>query len=64
MISVYIDQNFKFQIRNLISQIREYGVNENLLFNENDLLCMANIPRVSKCLKEIASIVSWGENMF
>ena len=46
-----------FQIRNLISQMREYGVNEKLMFNENDLLEMTNIPRVSKCLKEIAFIV-------
>ena len=47
-----------FQIRNLITQIREYGVSEDLLFNETDLLFMKNIPKVSKCLKEIATIVS------
>ena len=46
-----------FQIRNLISQMKEYGVKEKLLFNENDLLEMTNIPRVAKCLKEIAIIV-------
>ena len=47
-----------FQIRNLICQIREYGVNEKVLFSENDLMEKSNIPRVAKCLKEIAIIVS------
>merc|ERR1712098_599390 len=46
----------KERIRNLISQIREYGVDESLLFHETDLLHMSDIPRVSKCLKEVAII--------
>ena len=46
------------QIRTLIKQIKEYGVGEDDLFHEDDLLERANIPRVCKCLKEIAIIVS------
>ena len=46
------------QIRNLICQIRAYGVSEKCLFSENDLLLMSNTPRVAKCLREIAVIVS------
>ena len=38
--------------------MREYGVEESLLFQEADLLHMTDIPRVSKCLKEVAIIVS------
>ena len=38
--------------------MKEYGVNENYLFDEEDLLDRANIPKVSRCLKEIAIIVS------
>ena len=38
--------------------MKEYGVNENYLFEEEDLLDRANIPKVSRCLKEIAIIVS------
>ena len=38
--------------------MKEYGVNENYLFDEEDLLARANIPKVSRCLKEIAIIVS------
>ena len=47
------------QIRNLICQIRAYGVSEKCLFSENDLLLMSNTPRVAKCLREIAVIVSF-----
>ena len=46
------------QIRTLIKQIKEYGVDEDDLFHEDDLMERANIPRVCKCLKEIAIIVS------
>ena len=46
------------QIRTLIKQIKEYGVNDDDLFHEDDLMERANIPRVCKCLKEIAIIVS------
>ena len=46
------------QIRTLIKQIKEYGVDEDDLFQEDDLMLRANIPRVCKCLKEIAIIVS------
>ena len=46
------------QIRNLICQIRAYGVSEKCLFSENDLLLMSNTPRVAKCLREIAVIAS------
>ena len=50
--------NCYYQIRTLIKQIKEYGVNEDDLFHEDDLIERANIPRVCKCLKEIAIIVS------
>ena len=46
------------QIRSLIKQIKDYGVDEEDLFHEDDLMQRANIPRVCKCLKEIAIIVS------
>ena len=48
-----------FQIRNLIDNIREYGVGEDMLFSESDLLYMQNIPKVARCLKEVATIVSY-----
>merc|ERR1712013_17232 len=51
-----IEDAKKERIRNLISQMREYGVEESLLFQEADLLHMTDIPRVSKCLKEVAII--------
>ena len=51
------------QIRSLIKQIKDYGVGEEDLFNEDDLMQRANIPRVCKCLKEIAIIVSISEEM-
>merc|ERR1711874_248924 len=46
----------KWRIRTLIKQIKEYGVNDDDLFHEDDLMERANIPRVCKCLKEIAII--------
>ena len=50
--------NCFYQIRSLIKQIKDYGVGEEDLFHEDDLMQRANIPRVCKCLKEIAIIVS------
>ena len=55
---ILIHSDYFPQIRTLIKQIKEYGVNEDDLFHEDDLLERANIPRVCKCLKEIAIIVS------
>ena len=49
---------YLIQIRTLINQIKEYGVNEDTLFHVDDLLYSNNIPKVARCLKEIAMIVS------
>ena len=38
--------------------MKEYGVGEDVLFNEDDLLDRSNIPRVARCIKQIAIIVS------
>ena len=38
--------------------MKEYGVGEDVLFNEDDLLERSNIPRVARCIKQIAIIVS------
>ena len=46
------------QIRTLINQMKEYGVNEDILFHEDDLLYSNNIPKVARCIKEVAIIVS------
>ena len=46
------------QIRTLINQMKEYGVGEESLFDENDLIERTNIPKVTRCLKQIAVIVS------
>lgn len=42
------------RVKVLVYQIRHYGVDEKLLFEEEDLLYKENIPRVSRCIKEIA----------
>lgn len=46
------------QIRTLINQMKEYGVNEDILFHVDDLLYSNNTPKVARCLKEVAIIVS------
>ena len=46
------------QIHTLINQMREYGVGEENLFDINDLMERTNIPKVARCLKQIAVIVS------
>ena len=51
-------RQYLIQIRTLINQIKEYGVNEDILFHEDDLLYSNNIPKVARCLKEVAIIVS------
>ena len=38
--------------------MKEYGVNEDILFHVDDLLYSNNIPKVARCLKEVAIIVS------
>ena len=55
----YVKMKFTFcQIRTLINQMKEYGVGEESLFDENDLIERTNIPKVTRCLKQIAVIVS------
>ena len=46
------------KIRTLINQMKEYGVGEESLFDENDLIERTNIPKVTRCLKQIAVLVS------
>ena len=46
-----------FQVKVLIHQIKHFGVDEKLLFEEDDLLYKENIPRVTRCIKEIANMV-------
>merc|ERR1712241_11088 len=43
----------KWRIRTLISQMKEYGVTEDSLFHEDDLLYRTNIAKVSRCLREV-----------
>ena len=50
--------HYLIQIRTLIKQMKEYGVNEDNLFHEDDLLYNKNIPKVARCLKQVAIIVS------
>ena len=38
--------------------MKEYGVEEENLFHEDDLLGRNNIPKVARCIKQIAIIVS------
>ena len=38
--------------------MKEYGVNEDILFHVDDLLYSNNTPKVARCLKEVAIIVS------
>ena len=38
--------------------MKEYGVEEENLFHEDDLLGRTNIPKVVRCIKQIAIIVS------
>ena len=38
--------------------MKEYGVEEENLFHEDDLLGRTNIPKVARCIKQIAIIVS------
>ena len=51
-------RQYLIQIRTLINQMKEYGVNEDILFHEDDLLYSNNIPKVARCIKEVAIIVS------
>merc|ERR1712137_1460584 len=50
------DDLAKWRIRTLIKQLKEYGVNEDTLFHEDDLLYSNNIPKVARCLKQVAII--------
>ena len=38
--------------------MKKYGVNEDILFHEDDLLYRNNIPKVVRSLKQVAMIVS------
>ena len=49
---------YLIQIRTLINQMKKYGVNEDILFHEDDLLYRNNIPKVVRSLKQVAMIVS------
>ena len=49
---------YLIQIRTLIKQLKEYGVDEDTLFHVDDLLYSNNIPKVARCLKQVAIIVS------
>ena len=38
--------------------MKEYGVTEDSLFHEDDLLYRTNIAKVSRCLREVLILVS------
>merc|ERR1711962_1091743 len=52
----YIKDEETARVRALIKQMREYGVQEELLFTQDDLQGKSGIPKVARCIQEVMKI--------
>ena len=54
-----ISQDSNARVKQLIKQIRDYGVEEKFIFQVEDVTEKKRIPKVVRCLEEVAKIVNF-----